>query len=268
MIEIWSEGLADDNMDQAILVELGEIVHAHPWWRARTRLTLALLDRLGIHPPSRVLDAGCGWGSTLFGLERASYRVVGADISRRALEQLDRADRSLAVADLTQPLPDGIEPFDAALALDVIEHIDDDQGALARLRTLLRPGGTLVVSVPALPDLFSAFDAIQGHRRRYVPETLRAAFNGSGLRVESIFWWGRWLVPVLQRQRRRPKAHPSSSPAEAYREYLKLPPWPAPWLLGLAFRLEQHRALRRSLKSGTSLFAVARRDSDNVRAGS
>src|SRR4051794_6724961 len=115
MISHWSDGLPDDNMDEAILVELGETVRAHPWWRARTRLTLALLDRLGVRPPARVLDAGCGWGSTFFALERAGYRVVGADISRLALEGLDRPDRALAVADLTKPLPDGIEPFDAAL---------------------------------------------------------------------------------------------------------------------------------------------------------
>ena len=232
----------------------------HPWWRWRTRLTLTLLDRLGVRPPTRVLDAGCGWGSTFFALERAGYRVVGADISRRALEGLDRPDRALAVADLTKPLPDGIEPFDAVLALDVIEHIDDDHDAVARLGSLLRPGGTLVLSVPALPELFSKFDAIQGHRRRYVPETLRAAFGGSGLRVESIFWWGQWMVPLVRRQRRRPKASLGGSAAAAYREYLKLPPWPAPWALALAFGMEQSRTLRGSLRTGTSLFAVARRE--------
>ena len=85
-----------------------------------TRLTLALLDRLGIRPPARILDAGCGWGSTLIGLERAGYRVVGADISRRALERLDRTDRSLAVADLTQPLPVGLKLY---LTRPLVKHL-------------------------------------------------------------------------------------------------------------------------------------------------
>ena len=62
------------------------------------------------------------------------------------------------------------------LALDVIEHIDDDRAAVARLGSLARPGGIVIVSVPALPELFTEFDRIQGHRRRYLPETLRAAF--------------------------------------------------------------------------------------------
>ncbi len=259
MIETWSEGVPDDNMAEAILVELGAMVRRHPWWRARTRLTLALLDRLGVRAPARVIDFGCGWGSTFLALERAGYRTVGADISRPALELLDEPGRTLAVADLTRPLPGGIEPFAAVLALDVIEHIDDDRDAVAHLGSLLSPQGRLIVSVPALPELTSEFDAIQGHRRRYTPDSLRAAFEGTGLEVESIFWWGQWLVPLVRRQRSRPKSAAGTTAAEAYREYLRLPPWPAPWALGAAFALEHGRALRGRLTTGTSLFAVARR---------
>ena len=59
----------------------------------------------------------------------------------------------------------------------MIEHLDDDAAALASLGRLVRPGGTLIVSVPALPELFSEFDQVQGHRRRYQPDDLRAAFD-------------------------------------------------------------------------------------------
>lgn len=78
--------------------------------------------------------------------------------------------------------------FDALLALDVIEHLDDDRGAVMRMASLLKPGGLAIISVPALPELFSDFDEVQGHRRRYVPETLRAAFQDTGLTVREIFW--------------------------------------------------------------------------------
>ena len=224
MIDRWSEGSADDNMAEAILVELGGLIRKHPWWKARSSLTLRLLDRLEIRPPSRVLDAGSGWGTTLEALERAGYRVVGADISRKALEGLDGTARELVEFDLTKPLPDGIEPFDAVLALDVIEHLDDDRGAVARLGELTRPGGVVVVSVPALPDLFTEFDAIQGHRRRYLPETLRDTFEGSGLVVEQVFWWGSWLVPMLRRSRSKPRSRPGESTAETYRRYPQVTP--------------------------------------------
>ena len=63
------------------------------------------------------------------------------DISRRALQQLDRPGRRLVEADLAQPLGQIAAASDAVLALDVIEHIDDDRAAVARLGMLVRPGG-------------------------------------------------------------------------------------------------------------------------------
>ena len=115
------------------------------------------------------------------------------------------------------------------LALDVIEHLDDDRAAVRRLGELVRPGGIVVVSVPALPELFTEFDAIQGHRRRYLPETLRAAFAGTGPGAGTGLLVGPWLVPTLRRQRARPRAEPGESPSEVYRRYLGLPPWPLAW---------------------------------------
>ena len=258
MITRWSEGIADDNMAEDILVDLAGLVARHPWWKARATLTLALLDRLNVRPPARVLDAGCGWGTTMAPLERRGYKVIGMDISRRTLERLDRPDRTLAEADLTKPLPPDVPLSDAVLALDVIEHIDDDRQAVARLGELAKPGGVVIVSVPALPDMFGEFDAIQGHRRRYLPETLRSAFDGSGLAVEQVFWWGEWLVPMLRRQRGKSKGGPGVSASDVYRRYLQLPPWPAPIALRLGFAAEHKRTLDHRLKVGTSLFAVAR----------
>jgi SAM-dependent methyltransferase len=260
MIATWSEGIADGHMDQGILVDTGELVRNHPWWQARARLTIAALGRLGIRPPARVLDAGCGWGVTLEALEARGYSVVGIDVSPRALAKLDQPGRTLAVADLTRPLPEKVETFDVVLALDVLEHLDDDRVAVATLSRLANPeNGVVIVSVPARPDLFSEFDAIQGHRRRYLPDRLRAAFHDSGLEVVSVFWWGAWMVPILKRERRRKKAKTGEAPAEVYRRHLRIPPWPTSLLLKLAFAMEQPQALAGKLGTGTSLFAVARR---------
>ena len=259
MIEKWSEGIADDNMAEDILVDLAPIIRRHPWWRARAALTTRLLNRLGLRPPARILDAGCGWGVTLDSLEARGYQADGMDISRRALERLDRPGRTLIEADLSRPIDRDASHYDAVLALDVIEHLDDDRAAVRQLGMLARPGGYLIVSVPALPELFSEFDAIQGHRRRYLPETLQAAFAGSGLDLERTFWWGRWLVPALLRQRARPRSQDGESPSQVYRRYLDLPPWPLPWAARFAFAIEQPAAIAGALRSGTSLFAVARR---------
>jgi SAM-dependent methyltransferase len=246
-------------MAEDILVDLADLVRRHPWWTARTELTLAILSRLGIRAPSRVLDVGCGWGITLEALEEHGYQAAGADISRRMLEQLDRPDRVLYLADLSRDLPVDAGAFDAVLALDVIEHIDDDFDAVNKLGQLARPGGVVIVSVPALPELFTEFDEIQGHRRRYVPETLERRFQDSVLKIDRIFWWGQWLVPILRRQRSRNKKAAGDSPVETYGRYLTLPPWPASLVLRLGFAIEKRHALEDKLRTGTSLFAIARR---------
>jgi 2-polyprenyl-3-methyl-5-hydroxy-6-metoxy-1,4-benzoquinol methylase len=259
VIATWSKGQADDGMDQGILTELTTLIHRHPWWKARSRLTLALLDQLGVARTAEILDAGCGWGTTLLALEQAGFRVTGMDVSRRMLDKLDHPERRLIEADLSQPLPAGAPSFDVVLALDVIEHIDHDQEAVGRLGQLLRSGGVLVVSVPALPDLFGEFDRIQGHRRRYLPESLRAAFLGSGLLVERLLWWGQWMVPLLRRQRRNGRVNPGETVAQGYARYLRVGPWPLGALMGIAFAWEESRALAGRLRTGTSLIAVARR---------
>lgn len=259
MIERWTHGHAEEHMPEGILVDLGAIIRRHPWWRARAALTLDLLLDLDHRPPARVLDVGCGWGVTLESLEARGFQAVGLDISRRTLEKLDRPGRHLIEADLSRAMPPRAGGYDAILALDVIEHLDDDAGAIRRLARLARPGGHVVVSVPALPEMFGEFDRIQGHRRRYLPDDLEAAFAGSGLEVERVFWWGRWLVPTLRRQRARIRVKPGESAADGYRRYLALPPWPLGTVARLAFAMERRGAIRGRLGIGTSLFAVARR---------
>jgi len=258
MITTWSKGPADDNMPEAMLTETLGNVRRHPWWQARAKLALAVLRQNGLAPPAVVMDVGCGWGVNLDALEAAGFAVTGLDISRQILERIDRPARKLVEADLNQPLPATAGAADGLLVLDVIEHVDDDCGFLRRCAQLLRPGGIAVVSVPARPDLFSEFDRIQGHRRRYLPDRLQQAVANSGLEVQTIFWWGSWMVPVLRRMRGADAKAEAAKP-KTYAQYLRLPPWPAPWLMKLAYAWEQPRALGGTLRDGTSLFAVARR---------
>ncbi len=257
MIETWSEGVAADHMDEAILVELADLVNRHPWWRARSRMALRMLRRAGCAPGARVLEAGCGWGTNLEALERAGYTTVGLDVSRQTLERLDRPDRQLVLADLSRPL-ERPERFEAVLALDVLEHLDDDAQAIDNLVRLTATGGLLVLSVPARPDLSSRFDEIQGHRRRYLPPRLERLTARPDLDRVRIFYWGLWMIPLLKlrglfgRQR-------EGTAEEEYRRYLTLPPAPLDLPLRLGYRLEQRTALAGLLPTGTSLFVSARR---------
>jgi SAM-dependent methyltransferase len=258
MITTWCKG-ADDGMPQELLLETLRTVHGHPWWKARAKLALAALRAEGAVPRGDVIDIGCGWGTNLEALEAEGYNVSGLDISRKILEAIDRPNRKLIEGDLTQKLPENAGAFDAFLALDVMEHLDDDQGATRKFGELLRPGGVGIVSVPAQPDLYSEFDKVQGHRRRYLPDRLREAFSGSDLEVTRIFWWGQWMVPVLRRMRQKQPARETGQPAKTYAEYLRLPPWPGPLVMKLLYASEHSRALQGSLRTGTSLFAIVRK---------
>jgi SAM-dependent methyltransferase len=261
MIISWSHGIADDNMDEDILVELGDLIAQHPWWTARSRLLLHLLRRIGCETPRQIIEAGCGWGTNLSELEKAGYTVTGLDVSRNALARLDRDERTLIEADLSKDLPPNTPEYDVVLALDVIEHIDDDRGAVRRIAQLTKPGGYVIISVPALPELFSEFDRVQGHRRRYTPESLKNAIAGSGLEIVQIFWWGQWMARLLRKRTTATRARLGDTSTEVYKRYLSLPPWPGIWFLKLMFLIDQARTLRGRNVMGTSLFTVALRPS-------
>ena len=123
------------------------------------------------------------------------------------------------------PPPD-VEPVESVVAINVLEHIEDDVGALRSLATLVRPGGRVVMWVPGYQQLYGEFDRRVGHVRRYTPVTLADAFRGAGLEVErvrpvnllgGIAWWAavrrggstrpnprlvgvydRWVVPTTR----------------------------------------------------------------------
>ena len=257
-IEVWSHGDADAGMDQRILVRLAEKVRAHPWWRSRTFLARWVLRRERVLPPAQVLDAGCGWGTTFLALEADGYRTTGADISGQMLERLDAPQRRLSVCDLTRTVQHE-ETFDAVLAMDVIEHIDDDVAATRQMYRFLRPGGLLLLSVPALPELYGEFDAIQAHRRRYTAETLKHTLETAGFGKIRLLWWGRLIYLFIRHQRARIKGIPGETPDQTYLRYLELPGYPVRWLIDAAFWVDRWLTRSGLCRTGTSLLAVARR---------
>jgi SAM-dependent methyltransferase len=259
VITSWSTGTPEANMDEDILVGLREIVVQHPWWAARADIVVALLEKLKVLPPATVLEAGCGWGTNLEALEAAGYRVTGLDVSRRMLDRLDRTDRRLIEADLSQGLPDHPPTYECVLALDVIEHLDDDRQAVRQLGRLLKKNGRLIISVPALPELFSEFDEVQGHRRRYTAQSLRSCLDDACLEVEDVLWWGQWMVRPLQGRKSATRRRPGDANVDVYRRYLALPPWPGSWAMNIMFRLDHRRTLRGRNTIGTSLIAIAHR---------
>ncbi len=150
--------------------------------------------------PLRILNAGCGSGELSLILSAAGHDVVGIDpaaeyieVARRNAEAIGARACVFDVASIEAF--EGDRPFDCAVATDVLEHIADDAAAIGKLAKLVRPGGTVIVTVPAGPWLFGFHDEALGHFRRYSRASLRR-LAARVLDVESVRYFGVTLIPV------------------------------------------------------------------------
>lgn len=133
----------------------------------------------------RLLDIGCGTGTTLSRL-RQFARGVGLDFSQLPLVRAKSRGLDDLVQGAAQAPPFVEGAFDVITMLDVLEHLDDETAALRDLRRALRPGGALLLTVPAYPSLWSQHDIALHHRRRYRSAQLRDVLERSGYRVHRL----------------------------------------------------------------------------------
>jgi SAM-dependent methyltransferase len=166
----------DTGLQSEVLEDLREAVNYRRW------LAALALPHLG----SDVLEVGSGLGD--YAAEWASagtpVTVSEADQGRlAALRARFADDPRVRVRELTVPV-DVDAHHSAVVAYNVLEHVPDDVGALRGFARLVRPGGAVVLVVPAFSFAFSRFDALIGHQRRYTVASLRAALEAAGLRVE------------------------------------------------------------------------------------
>jgi SAM-dependent methyltransferase len=111
------------------------------------------------------------------------------DISVPAIKKL-RARGANAVLGVVSSLPFRSRTFDLVCALDIVEHVDDEDAALSELARVAVPGAALLLSVPLHPSQWTAFDSLVGHRRRYEPDRLLAKLAGHGFVVEQSAAYG------------------------------------------------------------------------------
>jgi SAM-dependent methyltransferase len=207
----------------------------HWWYRGRRRVVARVLAGLDLPPGARILDAGCGGGGNLPLLARYG-QVTGLepDASARA-SALQRGLGEVVEGGL-EALPFADGRFDVATALDVIEHLDDDRGALVELRRVLAEDGFLIVTVPAYGWLWSPHDVANEHRRRYERKQLLAAAESAGWQAVRASYFNSVLLPAVavhrlwQRRRIGEEAPPVS-------DFERTPAW-ADRMLELPFRLE------------------------------
>jgi len=234
-----------------------EVDRSHFWRAAKRDLLRDLLTEIG--PPERELRLlDIGGASSLYPAvlaEWGSVTVVEPD------GECVKTAKAVLETDIRQgSLPDdlGVEgPFDVISMLDVLEHIEDDQRALEVVRGLLAPDGRLILTVPALPVLYSDHDRALHHFRRYTQRSLTESIEGAGLRVQRMSYWTSLLLPLVAAQRSISKARSWLRPNPNPEYSVKLPGETLNSMLGAAMTMERYLLRSMRMPAGSSLFAIA-----------
>ena len=185
-------------MERAVFDRMAELDQQHWWFRARRRILSAVIGRV-VRPPknARILEIGCGTGHNLSMLQRFG-QVDGCEMDALARDLASlRLGRRVLDAKLPElaAVPEG--EYDVVALLDVLEHVEDDMAALRSIRRRLKPGGALLLTVPANPWMWSAHDAAHHHFRRYSKQSLERAFTEAGFQARMHSYFNTLLFPPI-----------------------------------------------------------------------
>ncbi len=237
--------------------ELYEAIHKyaakHWWFRGRQRIVTSLIERYYGRTDGLVLDLGCGPGNNLRALRKYG-EVWGADGSSEALAFCRQSfDGRLDEIWLPDRLPYADRTFDLVVMMDVLEHIEDDVGTLQRVLRILKPGGLMILTVPALRWLWSDHDVQHHHKRRYHRGHLRRMLTRLCFEVHRISYINFFLLPIMGAVRCVWKSKTWSA--------AHLEPGTRPWakVFETIFAFERYCLRIGALPIGGSLVAVVRR---------
>lgn len=169
-----------------------------------------ILDEVEKIPPGRILDGAVGLGQLAVRMQQRGHRVVGIDYAFEAALHVRRNTTIPAVVGDMTRMPFRTGAFDGVTTGETLEHLDRDADAASEIGRVLRDGGTVIATVPALRSLWSWSDDYYEHRRRYSRAELLRLF--SALRVVKATYWGfpvvlaydtLFLLPMNKRRARR-----------------------------------------------------------------
>jgi SAM-dependent methyltransferase len=182
------------------ITSLGEIEDRH-WWFAERRSIIRSQIR-GVAPDGWALDVGAAAGGNTRVLAEAGWDCVALEYSGTGAELARERGLTVVRGDATaMPIADGA--LGLVVAYDVLEHIEDDAAAAREFLRCLRPGGRLLVAVPADMRLWSAHDEAVDHVRRYERDELLAVIEDAGFRDITVRSWNVLLRPVVALRRKK-----------------------------------------------------------------
>ncbi|MEI5687637.1 class I SAM-dependent methyltransferase [Sphingomonas kyungheensis] len=239
-------------MDRIVYDRMAAHDSTHWWYRARRDILSDYLTRYAALPAgARILEIGCGTGHNLPML--AQFGAVDAI-------EIDPAARAIASERLGRPVGDAPLPelpgvargaYDLVAVLDVVEHIADDVAALRAMASLLKPGGKILIAVPAHQWLWSAHDVVNHHHRRYSKATLAKAITAAGLAPRKLTYFNSLLFPLAAAARIAGRLTGRDDSDDSP------PAKPLNALFETIFRLERHAVGRVPMTPGVSIVTLA-----------
>lgn len=232
-----------------------EVQKKHWWFVTRKEIVLDAIHRhLDGQPGSKVLDIGCGSGLMLNALGEVG-ETFGMDMSENAINfSKEIFSGEVEKGFLPDQIPYEENFFDLITALDVIEHVDHDLDSLKAIRAHLVTNGTAVITVPAHMFLWSKFDELNEHKRRYSLPELNNKLLQAGFAIEKISYYNTLLFPIVFFVRMLNNLAKRDGSSD-----LDMPSSTVNFLLKQIFGLERYLLKYVNLPFGVSILAVVRK---------
>jgi len=252
----------EDSFDKNNFEFLFEMEQRHFWHVGRREIIYDLLQQAYNNRLSEIsmIEIGCGNGSVLQYLKNKGVNIEGGDLFFEALQFCQRRVNVPLYQLNVLNMPFADERYDVVGLFDVIEHIVDDDRVLKEIHRICKPGGRIILTVPANKRLWSYFDVISYHKRRYSKKELYQKIVSAGFVVEKISFFVFFLFPVLFAYRILKNRIFESSNDEELSSNAEFSTIPIinEIFLGL-LRFEKLLIKSLSLPFGTSLVAIARK---------
>ncbi|MEW6746845.1 MAG: class I SAM-dependent methyltransferase [Planctomycetota bacterium] len=242
-------------MDTQEFDKMFEIEETNWWYRGRRRLVAAHVERLyRERGPLKILDIACATGMSFRFLSRYG-EIRGVDISAETIRLCGKRGITSIVRSDAMALPFREASFDLVLALDALEHFEDDRLALREMHRVLRRDGVALVTVPAFMALWSDHDVAYHHFRRYTGRELREKLVSQNFRVQELSYYSMAVMPAVWFFRKlRSRAGGECEGKEAHSDFFLKLPRPLEWVLGGIMRVEIALMKVVRLPFGVSLF--------------
>jgi len=232
----------------------------HWWFVGRRKIVLSLVRKItggiGRHA---IVDVGCGAGATLKQLEDLGD-ATGVDISSSAVSYCRQRGCHRVCLVEEETLPFGDSKISLIVSLDVLEHMDHDYRHLREYYRILNDDGKILLTVPALPWLWSSHDQANRHRRRYTKTQLKTLLEREGWKIEQLTYFCTFLFPLIMVLRLISKVVNHTIKSYNSDWNFKIPGFGINWLFSRIFAAESFWISRGRLPIGSSLLAVCRKE--------